>query len=111
MKKSVQIRLVIFEILIEIYKKGSNFENSYKHITKFKKISNNDRALIHNVCLNSIRLQFHIKKILNKYLKKRAKIKQHILLLCSVTQLVYLDFKDYAVINDSVEIAKNSGRV
>ena len=34
MKKSVKIRLIIFEILLEIYKKNSNFEFSYNKITK-----------------------------------------------------------------------------
>ena len=36
--------------------------------------------------------------------KNRNKIK--ILLLCAITQILFLDFKDYAVTNDTVEIAK-----
>ena len=108
MKKSVQIRLIILEILIEIYKKGINFENSYENLTKNKNISNSDRALINNVCLNSMRLQFHINKILSSFLKKESKLNQRILLLSAVTQLIYLNFKEYAVIYDSVEVAKKT---
>ena len=106
MKKSVKIRLIIFKILLEIYKKSSNFESSYNKITKNTDISKNDRSLINNVCLNSLRLQFHITQILNNFLTKKPKVNQYILLLNSVTQLIYLNFKDYAVINDSVEVSK-----
>jgi len=106
MKKSVKIRLIIFKILLEIYKKSSNFESSYNKITKNTNISTNDRSLINNVCLNSLRLQFHINQILNSFLTKKPKINQYILLLNAVTQLIYLNFKDYAVIDDSVEISK-----
>ena len=107
MNQSVKIRLIIFEILLEIYKKSSNFDNSYnKIVIKNINISKNNRSLINNVCLNSIRLQFHINKILNKYLKKKSKTNQYILLLSAITQLIFLNFKDYAVINDSVEVAK-----
>ena len=106
MKKSVKIRLIIFKILLEIYKKSSNFELSYNNITKNSNISHNDRSLINTVCLNSLRLQFHITQILNNFLTKKPKVNQYILLLNSVTQLIYLNFKDYAVINDSVEVSK-----
>ena len=74
MKKSVKIRLIVFKILLEIYKKSSNFDNSYNKIVKKNiNISKNDRSLINNVCLNSIRFQFHITTILNQYLKKKSK--------------------------------------
>jgi 16S rRNA (cytosine967-C5)-methyltransferase len=62
--------------------------------------------MIYNVVLNSIRYNFYIASILNKYLKKRTSLKIKILLLSSITQLLYLEFKNYAVTNDTVEIAK-----
>merc|ERR1711965_987194 len=62
--------------------------------------------MIYNVVLNSIRNSFFIKKILNNFLKKKTSLKIRILLLSSITQILYLDFKDYAVTNDTVEIAK-----
>ena len=62
--------------------------------------------MIYNVTLNSMRLFFFINHILNKYLKKKTKKKIKILLLSAITQIIYLDFKDYAVTYDTVEVAK-----
>ncbi len=106
MKKSVKIRKLIFEILYEIYNKSVNFDESFLKQTTKIIISDQDKSMIYNVVLNSIRYNFFIKNILNKYLKKKTSIKIKILLLSAITQIFYLNFKDYAVTNDSVEIAK-----
>ena len=63
--------------------------------------------MIYNVVLNSIRNYFFINNILNKFLKKKTTMRIKILLLSAITQILYLDFKDYAVTNDTVEVAKN----
>ena len=47
-----------------------------------------------------------INEILNSFLQKKTSLKIRILLLCAITQIIYLDFKDYAVTNDTVEVAK-----
>ena len=106
MKKSVKVRKLIFEILFEIYQKSINFEESYNKFTKNISINDQDRSMIINVVLNSMRNNFYISGILNQYLKKRTSLKIKILLLSAVTQIFYLDFKNYAVTNDSVEVAK-----
>ena len=106
MKKSVKIRKIIFEILFEIYQKNVNFEESYNNFTKNIYISNQDRAMIYNVVLNSMRNNFYVSSILNQFLNKRTSMKIKILLLTAVTQILYLDFKNYAVTNDSVQVAK-----
>ena len=106
MKKSVKIRKIIFEILFEIYQKSINFEESYINFTKNISVNEQDRSLIFNVSLNSMRNYFFVNNLLNQYLKKRTSIKIKILLLTAITQIFYLDFKSYAVTNDTVEIAK-----
>lgn len=106
MKKSVKIRKVIFEILYEIYKNNANFENSFIKFTKNFQLNQQDKAMIYNISLNSIRNNFFIQNILKKYLKKKTSVKIRILLVSAITQILYLDFKDYAVTYDSVEIAK-----
>jgi 16S rRNA (cytosine967-C5)-methyltransferase len=40
------------------------------------------------------------------FLRKKTSLKIRILLLCAITQILYLDFKEYAVTNDTVEVAK-----
>lgn len=106
MKKSVKIRKIIFEILYDIYQKSTNFEESFLFFTKNIPIVEQDRSMIYNISLNSIRYNFFIHSILNKYLKKRTSFKIKILLLSAITQILFLNFKVYAVTNDTVEVAK-----
>ena len=106
MRNSVKVRKIIFEILNEIRQKNINFDESYLNFTKNVKVSDQDRSMIYNIALNSIRNNFFIQSILNKYLKKKTSNKIKVLLVCAITQILYLDFKDYAVTNDTVEIAK-----
>ena len=61
---------------------------------------------MNNVTLNSMRFHLHSSKIIKKYIKKKIRDKEKILLISAITQIVFLDFKQYAVINCSVEIAK-----
>ena len=106
MKKSVKVRIIIFNILNEIHHKNKNFDESFLSLTKNQKLNHQDKSMVYNVVLNSIRNNFFIEKILNDFLKKKTSLKIKILLLCAITQILYLDFKEYAVTNDTVEVAK-----
>tara|TARA_Y100001970_G_scaffold286120_1_gene407498 strand:+ start:12502 stop:13767 length:1266 start_codon:yes stop_codon:yes gene_type:complete len=106
MKKSVKIRKIIFEILYEIYKRNNNFEEGYKNKTKSTSLNYQETSMIYNIVLNSMRYNLFIIEILKKYLKKKTSNKVKILLVSAITQILYLDFKDYAVTNDTVEVAK-----
>ena len=106
MKKSVGIRKIIFEILYEIHQKSINFDECFLSFTKKNLIDEKDKSMIYNVVLNSIRYNFFINSILNKYLKKRTSLKIKILLISAITQILYLGFKNYAVTYDTVEVAK-----
>ena len=105
MIKGVKIRFEIHNILFSIYKfnKTLNYTSIIKQINKQKK---EDIAFLYNVTLNSMRLHLHCLKIINKFIKKRLRDHEKILLISAITQIVYLNFKEYAVINCSVEIAK-----
>ena len=106
MKKSVKVRKIIFEILYEIHQKSKNFDESFIKFTNNIVLNDQERSMIYNVVLNSIRKNYFVENILNKFLQKKTNIKIKILLLCAITQILYLDFKVYAVTNDSVEVAK-----
>tara|TARA_B100000989_G_scaffold293035_1_gene269835 strand:+ start:1070 stop:2338 length:1269 start_codon:yes stop_codon:yes gene_type:complete len=105
MIKGEKIRLDIHKILYTIYKSNKNFK-----YTSFEKIINRhkkeDTSLLNNVILNSMRYHIHIKKIINSHIEKKLRDHEYILLLSAITQIVFLDFRQYAVINCSVEIAK-----
>ena len=53
-----------------------------------------------------MRFHLHTSKIIDQYVKKKIRDKEKILLISAITQIVFLNFKEYAVINCSVEIAK-----
>ena len=105
MMKGVKIRFEIHNILVSVYKFNKTLNNSLikKQISKQKK---EDIAFLHNVTLNSMRLHLHCIKIINKFIKKKLRDQENILLISAITQIVFLNFKEYAVINCSVEIAK-----
>ena len=105
MIKGEKIRFDIHNILYSIYK----FNKTLNNIDIQKRISKNkkeDISFLNNVVLNSMRFHLHSCKIINKYIKKKIKVNEKILLISAITQIVFLDFKEYAVINCSVEIAK-----
>ena len=106
MRKSVKVRIIIFDILNDIHRKNKNFDDSYLNLTQNLNLNDQDRSMIYNIVLNSIRNNLFIDKILSNFLQKKTSSKIKILLLCAITQILYLDFKDYAVTNDTVEIAK-----
>ena len=105
MIKGEKIRFDIHNILFAIYKYNKTLNN-----TSIKKIiqshNSEDLAFLNNVTLNSMRLHLHSLKIINKYIKKKIRDHEKILLISAITQIVFLNFKEYAVINCSVEIAK-----
>ena len=100
-----KIRLDIHNILYLIYNTEKNL--SSKSIReRIKKHNKKDISFLNNVILNTMRLNFHTSKILKQYTKERLRIHEKILLQSAVTQIVFLNFKEYAVINCSVQIAK-----
>ena len=105
MIKGEKIRFDIYNILYSIYKfnKTLNSQSIQKIINNHKK---EDIAFLNNVILNSMRFHIHSSKIIEKYIKKKLRDKEKILLISAVTQIVFLNFKEYAVINCTVEIAK-----
>ncbi len=105
MISGVKIRLDVHNILYEVYKSNKTLRDPYI----VKVINNNskeDISFINNVALNSMRYFFHTSKIIDQYSKKKIRDHEKILLTSAITQIVFLDFREYAVINCSVEIAK-----
>ena len=105
MIKGLKIRFDIHNILYSIYKYNKTLESN-----SVKKIINNhsekDISFLYNVTINSMRLHFHTSRIIKKYIRNKLRDQERILLISAITQIVYLNFKEYAVINCSVEIAK-----
>ena len=105
MIEGTKIRFDIHNILYSIYKYNKTL-NSNSIKKKINTHSKKDIAFLHNVTLNSMRFHFHTLKIIKKYIRKKIRDQEKILLISAITQIVFLNFKEYAVINCSVEIAK-----
>ena len=65
MRKSVKVRIIIFDILNEIHQKNKNFDDSFLYLSQKLKLNDQDRSMIYNIVLNSIRNSLFIDKILN----------------------------------------------
>jgi len=106
MRKSTKIRLIIYRILSDVYKKNSNFDNLFDHTINENILNDLEKSFIFNVCQNTMRYSIHSKKILKKFAKEKLKINQYILLASAITQIVFLNIKPYAVVNETVEVSK-----
>ena len=107
MKKGILTRKTIHEILHALKNNTSNYDKILKEKINIYKFEASDINMIQNVVLESIRHNLQIVKIIKKYAHKKINEDTYLLLLSSITQLIYLDFKDYAVVNSTVELAKN----
>ena len=105
MNDGVKIRIIIHNVLYDIFKNNLSLEKAFIK-RKVDKLSKRDISFIYNVSLSSMRYFFHTKKIISVYAKNKVKINELILLNSAITQIIFLDFKQYAVIDSTVEVAK-----
>ncbi len=106
MNRSTKTRYAIFQILIEIFKNNNNYENVLNKIIVNLDLNEKDISFVNNVCLNTMRKSIHCKAILKKFVKPDLKVGEFILLSSAIVQIVYLKIKPYAVVNDTVNVAK-----
>ena len=106
MNRSTKIRYVIFQILIEIFKKNKNFNKIFDQKVSEHSFNQNEISFINNVCLNSMRRSIHSKVILNRFAKKKLKTNEFVLLCSAIAQIVYLNIKPHAVVNETVNVSK-----
>ena len=106
MNRSTKTRYAIFQILIEVFKKNKSFETIFNQkIVEFN-FNQSEISFINNVCLSSMRKNIHCKIILNKFIKTKLKKNEFILLSSAIVQVLYLNVKPYAVVNETVNVAK-----
>ena len=106
MNRSTKTRYTIFQILIEIFKKNINFEKILNEKIAKHNFNADEVSFINNVCLNSMRRNLHCRIILSKFVKKKLKTNEFVLLSSAIVQIVYLNIKPYAVVNETVNVSK-----
>lgn len=107
MEKGIQSRFTIHKILIALRNNTQSYDIILKNEIKKQKFDSKDINLIQAVVMDSLRFHNHIEIILKKFVKKKLNEDAFLLFLSAITQLIFLDFKDYAVINSTVELSKN----
>ena len=108
MQKGLQTRLSVYLILKSLINNKSTYDKLLKKEIEKNKYSSRDINFIQSVVLSSLRHNIQVKKIIDKFANKKINEDAYILLLSSITQLVFLNFKNYAVVNSSVELSKNN---
>lgn len=108
MQKGLITRYIIFQILKSLKNEKINYDSIFLKKIKNRKLISSDINLIQNVVLTSMRYHLEIDQIIKIYTNKINKnSNNYFLILSGIAQIVFLNFKDYAVIHSSVEIAKN----
>ena len=108
MQKGLKTRYTIYAILKILKNYSVNFDQVYLEKIKDNKFSKSDQKMIQNVVLNSMRHHLLINTIIKKFMKNiKFSSNTYFLLLSSITQLIVLDFKEFAVVNSTVELTKD----
>ena len=107
MQQGIKTRLVIHEILTELKKNFTNYDHLFLRQNTRYNFSQRDKNMIQAVVLDSMRYNLYVLQIIKKLVKEKLSSDSYILLLSAITQLIFLNFKEYAVVNTSVELAKN----
>ena len=99
-------RKLALEAIDKIIEKGA-YSNIIvnEYLSKYE-LSIEDKNLFTNLVYGTLQHQLTIEYYLEPYLKKKPKHFIYNLLLMSVYQIVYLDIPYYAVLDESVKIAK-----
>ena len=108
MQKGLQTRLSVYLILKSLINEKSTYDKLFKKEIEKNNYSTRDKNFIQSVVLSSLRHNIQVKKIINKFANKKINEDTYILLLSAITQLVFLNFKNYAVVNSSVELSKKN---
>ena len=108
MQKGLQTRLSVYLILKSLINNKSTYDKLFKKEIEKNKYSARDINFIQSIVLSSLRHNIQVKKIIDKFANKKINEDTYILLLGAITQLVFLNFKNYAVVNSSVELSKEN---
>ena len=107
-KKGIKTRYIIYKILKKLRNGDIKLENIFLDKFLDNKLIKSDYKMINNVVLNSMRYHKKIEEIIKNNAKKIDLYSDsYFLLLGAITQLIILHFKNFAVIDSTVELAKN----
>ena len=100
-------REISSKILSDIFY-GKTFDKALLSNQDYHKLDQRDKSLVSLIVLTSLRRNGQIEAVLNKFIKKPLKKNFFVryLLKISVAQILFLEFPDYSVVHNAVEISK-----
>ena len=102
-------REIATRILIDIYQKNEFFETISAKNREFNRLESRDKAFVRLIILNTLRRNGQIQKVIYEFIKKPLKKNKNFILnliRISICQILYLDIKEYSVVNSAVELSK-----
>ena len=103
----IDSREISSKILSDIFY-GKTFDKALLSNKEYSRLDQRDKSLVSLVVLTSLRRNGQIDAVLSKFIKKPLKKNFFIgyLLKISVAQIVFLEFPEYSVVHNAVEISK-----
>ena len=102
-------REIATQILTDISEKEKFFETAIFSNRGFNRLNKRDKAFVKLLVLNTLRRNGQILKVIKKLVKNPIKRKDFFILnliKISICQILFLDIKEYSIVNTAVEISK-----
>ena len=102
-------REIATQILTDISAKEKFFETAICNNKGFNRLDKRDRAFVKLLVLNTLRRNGQILEVIKKLVKNPIKKKDIFILnliKISICQILFLDIKEYSIVNTAVEISK-----
>ena len=102
-------REIATRILVDIYQKNEFFETISARNKEFNRLEPRDKAFVRLIIFNTLRRNGQIQKVIYELIKKPLKKNKSFILnliRISICQILYLDLKEYSVVNSAVELSK-----
>ena len=102
-------REIATQILTDIYLKSEFFETVVLLNKSFVRLNQRDKAFVRYLVLNTLRRNGQVDKVINNFVKIPIKKKNFYilnLLRLSICQILFLDIKEYSIVNTAVETSK-----
>ena len=103
-------REIATQILTDIYRNYEFFENSISNNKKYNRLDLRDKAFVKFLIYNTLRRNGQVEKVINTLVRKPIRKNDLFiqnLVRISICQILFLDIKDYSIVNTAVEIAKH----
>ena len=108
-KKNSLSRVSALELVVKIFTRKKSFSTLFS-LPLFNKLDERDKRFCRLIVTETIRRHGQIDEIINNYLNKKIKRNEVYfknILRVGVCELLFIKSKEYAAINDAVELVKN----